>query len=809
MGAEVSCGSDGCAQDCIRNKDDQRMMNHSDGSYSDADLAPGLSNMTDADIFKLLASVKVLQDVPESKLSSLINLALPNDFCPGQEIIRQFENAHELFIIMSGVVSVLVDDKQVAALHAGDYFGEQALLRYSSRKSTIVASTFVSTLKITSALFESLGLHRAFKMQPEHTVQAGTSEMKSLPPSNKTPAERKLISEALMSNPNITSLIGVESKLVERLVHAAWKQSVTSGTVVIQQGDIVADYLYVVQEGSFDVTLAPFDYTSEGHEMSCRRLSTGPVAETRAQRVASVAKGRVFGELALISSAARAATVTANADAVVWVIDRESFKDVMAKAYAEGATRYVTYFDKVKVFEALLDEEKRALAAAMTEMHFKRGETIIEQGEAGHLLFILIEGEAQVIKDGEPQGRLVATEEEAIVFGERALLKNEPRAATIRVVSEVARTLTLDRRSCDMLIGPLAELQDMPREARVPRPHGSIVLSDPGVELQRCGNIKRKDLKAVGLLGCGGFGAVHLVEHVVTKETYALKVMSKGYIVKCRMKHAVVQEKDIHLACDSPFIVKLFETYNGEQTLCLLLELALGGELFNIYAKKSFHGKTQHARFYAAAVISAFEHLHDKKIIYRDLKPENMLLDSAGYAKLTDMGLAKVVVGKTFTSCGTPDYLAPEMITCKGHTHAVDWWALGVFIYELMSGKPPFESKTPQQTFTNISAGYDNVKVSKVVKGPLNDLIRKLLHPNALERLPMLQGGSSRIKRHEWFKEFDWNAFDSLKMTPPYAPRLKSKRDLANFAPRESNRPPFRKYVDDKSGWDADFATST
>eukprot|EP00928_Gymnodinium_smaydae_P069303 TRINITY_DN5273_c0_g1_i4.p1 TRINITY_DN5273_c0_g1~~TRINITY_DN5273_c0_g1_i4.p1 ORF type:complete len:503 (+),score=33.35 TRINITY_DN5273_c0_g1_i4:170-1510(+) len=446
----------------------------------------------------------------------------------------------------------------------------------------------------------------------------------------------------------------------------------------------------------------------------------------------------------------------------------------------------------------------------MTEMHFKRGETIIEQGAAGDWLYILIEGEAQVTRDGEAQGRLLATAEEPIVLGERALLNDEPRDATIHVVSEVVRTLTLDSRSCAMLIGSLMELQSIPRAERVPRVRDAITLSVAhGDVVRQSGTAKRKDLKALGLLGCGGFAAVELVEHVVTKETYALKVMSKGYIVQRRAKQAVLREKDVHLACDSPFIVRLFETYKGDQTLCLLLELAIGGELYGTYRKKSFHGKTQHAKFYVAAVISAFEHLHDKKIVYRDLKPENMLLDSTGYAKLTDMGLAKVVVGKTFTSCGTPDYFAPEMLACKGHTHAVDWWALGVFIYELMSGKPPFESKTPQQTFTNISAGYDNVKVSKVVKGPLNDLIRKLLHPNALERLPMLQGGSSRIKRHEWFKEFDWNAFDSLKMTPPYAPRLKSKRDLANFAPRESNRPPFRKYVDDKSGWDADFATST
>merc|ERR1719487_1333801 len=138
--------------------------------------------------------------------------------------------------------------------------------------------------------------------------------------------------------------------------------------------------------------------------------------------------------------------------------------------------------------------------------------------------------------------------------------------------------------------------------------------------------IYRKDLTKLGLLGCGGFGAVELVEHNKTKETYALKALSKGFVVKSGMQKGVMSEKNIQYMCDSQFIIKLYETYNGEQSLYFLLELALGGELYATYSKKGFHGSEKHAKFYISGTVFAFDHLHEKKIIFRDLKPENLLL---------------------------------------------------------------------------------------------------------------------------------------------------------------------------------------
>merc|ERR1719327_1965474 len=137
------------------------------------------------------------------------------------------------------------------------------------------------------------------------------------------------------------------------------------------------------------------------------------------------------------------------------------------------------------------------------------------------------------------------------------------------------------------------------------------------------------------------------------------------------------------------------------------MEVALGGELYATYNVHSLWGSERHAKFYLAGVALAFEHLHERFVIYRDLKPENVLLNVAGRPKLTDMGLAKFAIEKTYTTCGTPDYFAPEVISTTGHNRAVDWWALGILIFELMTGHPPFEANDPMQTYMKVMQGIE------------------------------------------------------------------------------------------------------
>jgi serine/threonine protein kinase len=319
--------------------------------------------------------------------------------------------------------------------------------------------------------------------------------------------------------------------------------------------------------------------------------------------------------------------------------------------------------------------------------------------------------------------------------------------------------------------------------------------------------IYRKDLSKVGLLGCGGFGAVELYEHKVTKEAFAMKGLSKGYIVKTGMQESVMNEKNILLMTNNTFIIKLYETYNGTQTLYFLMEAALGGELYATYNRKGFHGSEKHAKYYTASIVFAFVHMHERRIIYRDLKPENLLITEVGHCKLTDMGLAKFVIGKTYTTCGTPDYFAPELIASTGHSHAVDWWALGILIFELMSGHPPFESAFPMQIYFKVMKGISKVPFPPKCQGPVGDLIKALLKKEPSERLPMRPGGVRNLKGCKWYSDFEWKDLEAGTLEAPYKPVVKSRTDLANFCVRKEDMPKTLEYHDDGSGWDKDFAT--
>eukprot|EP00930_Biecheleria_cincta_P032017 TRINITY_DN2221_c0_g1_i1.p1 TRINITY_DN2221_c0_g1~~TRINITY_DN2221_c0_g1_i1.p1 ORF type:complete len:772 (-),score=233.40 TRINITY_DN2221_c0_g1_i1:174-2489(-) len=752
----------------------------------------GSSAAVDANV-QFLQKVDLFKRLPQEELPSLAKAGQDVSFTSGSVIINQGDEGAEFFVIKSGNAAVEINGKQVAALKEGDFFGENALLRNEPRNATIKASGEVKALKITRDAFTKLGLGEKLQFPKRGAVGGGAQVLAEIkPPSPKTPEQMKLIAEALKANANLNTIAHLDDERIKGITDVMWKEDIKAGQKIVTEGDLQADYFYIVQEGSFAI---------KKEEKEDARKSVAAAMES----LGTVEAGGSFGELALLYFAPRAATVTATSDGSVWVTARQQFKEVLLKANEVEAKEYITHIEKCAVFKALKDGEVKQLAEAMHEMNFSKDEEIFAQGESGTQFFLLFAGKVAVVKDGKEVSQLEASSAQVQYFGEKALETKEPRAATIKVISESAKTLWIDKESFEILLGSMADLEKRGRDGNADVKKGAV--APTAGEAKRFGNIKYSTLKKKGLLGCGGFGAVELVEQEGTGDTYALKALSKGYVVKSGMQASVMSEKNVQLMADSPFIVKLYETYNSKEHLYFLLELALGGELYATYNKKNLWSNEKCAKFYVAGTIFAFEHLHGKKVIFRDLKPENLLLNDEGRVKLTDMGLAKVVVGKTFTTCGTPDYFAPELIASKGHNMAVDWWTLGVLTFELMTGHPPFESATPMQIYSKVQKGINKVTFPKKAKGDCEALVKGLCHSTPAERLPMKKGGTENIKKHAWYKDFSWADMENCTLEVPYKPVVKSKKDVANFSASPADMPPQVPYKDPKTGWDKDFAT--
>jgi len=756
-----------------------------------------------------LNQIPLFKRLPKDQHPLLATACAGTVFKTGQVIIKQGDTGNEFFIIRSGEAEVFVNDAKVATLKSGDYFGENALksgiaFRDEPRTATIKAVSEIEAIIITREKFQEAGLNGQLQFANRKAVGAGGGvgrQLQTKPPSPKTDEERKLMEDSLKSNVNLQNMVSLDAAQITQMIDVAWREEVAAGKEIITEGDLDADYFYIVQEGSFEIFISQADPGEDGANK-----------RDESKFVSMVTKGGNFGELALLYLVPRAATVMAKENGQVWVIDRQNFKNILMKVTDEKIAEYVKYLDRVDLLAPLISEEKKALAEALVEMHFTKGEVILQQGEPGNTFYIMYDGEVAIIKDGTEDAKLMAspTRGTAQFFGEKALLSGETRGATVQVASNTAKALALDRDSFNMILGPLEEIiKRQSQENATSRPNylkgkgGTIATPTE----QKREKILIKDLQKLGLLGCGGFGAVELFEHKKSQETYAMKGLSKGYVVKTGMQETVMNEKNILMMTNSAFIIKLFECYNSSQMLYFLMEPALGGELFATYNRKGFHGSGEHAKFYCAGVVLAFEHMHERRIIYRDLKPENLLLNELGQIKLTDMGLAKFVIGKTYTTCGTPDYFAPEMIASTGHTKAVDWWTLGILTFELMTGHPPFESAYPMQTYSKVMQGISKIQFRPACQGPVGELIKVLLKKEPSERLPMQVNGAKKLREARWYAGFDWKSMSELSLEVPYKPVVKSKKDIENFSAREEDMPPKIKYEDDGSGWDKDFAT--
>jgi len=597
-------------------------------------------------------------------------------------------------------------------------------------------------------------------------LELGQQKFSEYPKSDRS---RELIKSAILDNDFMKNL---ELGQIREIVDCMYPVDVPRGHVVCQEGD-VGSIVYVTSEGKVEVS-------REGKILS------------------TLLPGKVFGELAILYNCQRTATVPAVVECKLWAIEQQCFRTIMMRTGLIRQTEYTDFLKSVPTFMNLPEETLIKIADVLDECIYKKGDYIIRQGGRGDTFFIVSKGRVKVtIKEpNSVEEKYIRSLERGDFFGEKALQGEDVRTANIIADDpEGVSCLVIDRESFNQLISNLAEI----RTKYVDDGTANRKIQDGFAPVQL------SDLRVITTLGVGGFGRVELVQiGNDASRSFALKQMKKSLIVETRQQQHIMSEKDIMEEANCDFIVKLYKTFKDRKYLYMLMESCLGGELWTILRDRgNFDDAT--TRFYAACVVEAFEYLHSRGIIYRDLKPENLLLDPQGYVKLVDFGFAKKLQAgrKTWTFCGTPEYVAPEVILNKGHDISADYWSLGVLMFELLTGTPPFTGSDPMKTYNIILKGIDAVEFPRNITRNASALIKKLCRDNPAERLGYQKGEIRDIQKHKWFDGFNWEGLCNRSLSPPIIPVIHSPMDSSNFdeyPPDMDGLPP-----DDNTGWDADF----
>lgn len=435
----------------------------------------------------------------------------------------------------------------------------------------------------------------------------------------------------------------------------------------------------------------------------------------------------------------------------------------------------------IKVIEdSKLDNKSlNQLTNFLSDRKYKAGVSIMKEGK-------WVEAELFLMKSGKVHVKCsVGKRNDAVgtggYFGDELLLadaiaqKNGPRDPSTALAPYTV-TVTED---CSVRVLSLKNCRKVLDTIQLGKPSRNVTdsLVERGVPLEQ--------LKRHAILGAGTFGQVWLVSRKAsngTQRPYGLKVQSKYELVKAGQARAIVYEKAIMSQLNHPFICRLVATYKDDNFVYMLMGLIQGGELYSVIHTSRRDGmKEKHAVFYAAGISEALSHMHRRGFIYRDLKPENVMIDSLGYPVVVDFGFAKYVEEKTFTLCGTPLYLAPEVILNRGHNWAADHWSLGILVFEIINGRTTFyeEGMDQMELFRAIVKCRYNIPSSN--SDHAKRLIRGLLTKDPAKRLGSLVGGEDDILKEPWFEKVDMETYIKQEAKAPFVPKVKDPLDSSNF----------------------------
>jgi len=664
----------------------------------------------------------------------LIDAMVMDTVQAGTVIIKQGETGDYFYVVDEGHVSFAVDGNHVGACGRGGSFGELALLYNCPRAATCLANTTCRLWKVGQRTFRYML-------------------------ANNNASQQKDIHDVLRKVPFLSEL--AESDLL-RISDALTSVTFPEGERLINKGD-VGEVFYILREGKVKVHDIGFGDSQYVDQI------IGP--------------GDWFGERALLTGDARSANITAVTNCTTLCLSRETFEMVLGplQHLIDRAAKKRT-LEGVPVFahSEFQPFEMTRLTELLTEKSFPAGTTLVEEGkEFEPNIYIIREGR-MVVSSSKGQ---VHTLMDADYFGAVWLKEplGTPSPVTVKIEADTECGV-LTRKAIESVIGDIK---------RLGKP-----LSMAGASLKK--NIRLKDLVKFRILGVGTFGKVWLVSHKKSGTPYALKQLSKREIIGHHQVEGVLREKNIMANIKHPFVVDLVATFQDERHLFMLIALVQGGELFSVIHTETRDGiPNGNSRFYAACILESLSHLHRRGIAYRDLKPENILIDAKGYCVLVDLGFAKTVSDKTYTLCGTPEYLAPEIILSNGHDSGVDYWAFGVLIYEMLVGRSPFYSYGTDQVslFKRIVQVKYAFPPGGMVTEPAQDLIQRLIVRRQANRFGCLARKDMDVRDHYWFNVIDVDKLLRKKIPAPWVPRIRDALDASHFDSYRhvENEPPSNK----------------
>ena len=807
----------------------------------------------------------IFTSLSEENRSTLISQMKHYTLAPRELVFEQNQPGVNFFVVASGQLEVLINARRVNLLNPGDSFGELALLHDTTRSASIITldrttmwgldrKTFRSALESVNAqnyqenkrFIESVPLFQILTPTQRESLVGCLSTLKFR-------GKERIVNEGdpgdlfyLIKEGSVMCLKGGQElremgrgdffgdqALLYNSVRTASVLAITDVKCVAIGRDRLNKVLgtqlqQIIYQNSKRIALDRSEVLSRLDAEQATRLVSSlrvesfargtvvvPSGMAKGAKMLVVLKGRlvyrngvvageVFAcigdvEIAQGSEEVYEEEIVAEVDSDVAEVTKQQFEECIGGHFEQAVANNeaLMALKRVQVLRGLSLDKLQALISALRVQDYDNGDTIIQQNTPGESFFIIKSGKVDVFRDNLALRTITKLD----YFGERSVLFNENRTATV-IANGVVSCWVLRQQDFVRLI------DENIRQNLVKR----IELQDDTITLP--------ELVSVKILGKGMFGNVFLVTDRTRGRLYALKAVSRRKVERYEIQENLILERKILLQLDHMLILKLVRSFKDSKRVYFLTEFVRGLDLFDVLRQLNLV-TDRDAKFYTACLILMFEHLHERDIIYRDLKPENVMVDEDGYPKLIDFGIAKIVQGRTYTVVGTPHYMAPEVIVGKGYGLAADYWSIGVVLYEFMCGGVPFgeEEEDPY-------AIYEKVIERKLVypsfadpRMPSKAVIEQLLSKNPAMRT----GGSvSNLKNHPWFHGFNWDALINRQIPAPYKPRvpditrevqaaLKINKDIDEIITKEENLDDAsspsrnRKPSNVPDNWDQDF----